>query len=345
VAEPDEAASPDGRAVTVPVLANDHDVDAGAQLAVSRVAGQPIALGGSVVIPQGTITLLADGSLRFAPTPDANGVVRFSYEVSDGLGGTATGEVAVHVVAAGQVDPPRPQTTDAAPPISPLAADPVGDPSVFANGWVDDRLIRMPIPAVDAAFVQTAVQEAQSELGASDARSGGADPRIAQVTEIRSRTIAAGLALDPTQFVQNVVRSSQQRAAFLDAVMATRHGVLSLSSDQRIATPSLFSPDPAQMVPLILAGRGAMAAPEGPADPALQLLDTPRQVAADLADRDDPARPADTHPKSLAPLLAEAMVPDTLSMPGTRPAARSFSEQLRLAAARTRPLSSPNRLP
>jgi hypothetical protein len=271
-------------------------------------------------------------------------VVRFSYEVSDGLGGTATGEVAVHVVAAGQVDPPRPRTTDAAPPISPLAVDPVGDPSVFTNGWVDDRLSRMPIPAVDAAFVQTAVQEAQSELGASEARTAGADPRITQVTEIRSRTIAAGLALDPTQFVQNVVRSSQQRAAFLDAVMATRHSVLSLSSDQRIATPSLFSPDPAQMVPLILAGHAAMAAPDGRVDPASQLLDAPI-AAADGADHDDPTRPADPHPERLASLLAEARVPDALSMPGIRPAARSFSEQLRQAAARPRPLSSPNRLP
>jgi hypothetical protein len=76
------------------VLANDTAADSGAVLTVTAVT-QPA--------PSGTVKL-TNGQVRFAPAPDFNGSVTFTYTISDGTGGTATASVEVTVSAVN--DPP-----------------------------------------------------------------------------------------------------------------------------------------------------------------------------------------------------------------------------------------------
>ncbi|WP_243395869.1 beta strand repeat-containing protein [Sphingomonas oleivorans] len=88
-------------AVTGNVLANDSDADAGAVLAVVQVSGQ--ALTGTY----GNLKLNADGSYIYTldnedPDTEAlstgqSGQDVFSYQISDGAGGTSTGQISVVV--------------------------------------------------------------------------------------------------------------------------------------------------------------------------------------------------------------------------------------------------------
>lgn len=67
--------------------ADDHDVD-GDTLTVTQVEGQPISIGVTVTVPNGTVTLTAPGILTFTPTANYSGPVSFDYTISDGNGGT-----------------------------------------------------------------------------------------------------------------------------------------------------------------------------------------------------------------------------------------------------------------
>ncbi|EJN03643.1 Ig-like domain-containing protein [Phyllobacterium sp. YR531] len=78
--------------VTFDVRTNDTDVD-GNPLTVTQINGTAIAVGGSVPVTGGTVTLGADGRLTFQPAANFNGSPSFSYTVSDGQGGTATAVV------------------------------------------------------------------------------------------------------------------------------------------------------------------------------------------------------------------------------------------------------------
>ncbi|PIW31258.1 MAG: hypothetical protein COW30_00110, partial [Rhodospirillales bacterium CG15_BIG_FIL_POST_REV_8_21_14_020_66_15] len=89
------------------VLANDTDADIATGLSVTAVNGAPGAVGVATPLPSGALlTLSADGSYiydpRGAPSFDALGegastTDSFSYEVSDGVGGTATGTVTLTI--------------------------------------------------------------------------------------------------------------------------------------------------------------------------------------------------------------------------------------------------------
>src|SRR5207244_12601266 len=69
------------------LAANDTDVD-GDPLTVTAVSGGT----------KGTVALTA-GTVTYTPTANANGTDSFSYTVSDGKGGTATGTVNVTIAA------------------------------------------------------------------------------------------------------------------------------------------------------------------------------------------------------------------------------------------------------
>ena len=62
------------------------------------MVGQPIAVGTPVVLPQGTVSLNADGTLTFTPAADFNGPVALPYTVSDGSL-TASSTITVNVAA------------------------------------------------------------------------------------------------------------------------------------------------------------------------------------------------------------------------------------------------------
>ncbi len=104
-----------GGTVTAGVLNNDTDPD-GDALTVTALNGSPGAVGTPTTLPSGAlVTLGADGSLRYDPNgafaylaPGATAVDSFTYEVSDGHGGTDTATVSVMVT--GVLDQP-PTTT------------------------------------------------------------------------------------------------------------------------------------------------------------------------------------------------------------------------------------------
>src|SRR5690606_5963118 len=74
------------------------DTFEGSNPQITAIAGQAIAPGGSVVLPEGTVTIGADGqTLTFLGIQDFSGSVGFSYTVSSG-GVTETADIALTVV-------------------------------------------------------------------------------------------------------------------------------------------------------------------------------------------------------------------------------------------------------
>lgn len=108
VAGPDTASTPQGTAVSIPVLANDSDPDAGATLSVSTV-GSP---------QHGTAAAGAGGSIAYTPAAGYCGPDTFPYTVSDGSL-TASTTVTVSVIC-----------TNQGPHAAPDTATTMGDTSV-----------------------------------------------------------------------------------------------------------------------------------------------------------------------------------------------------------------------
>jgi endonuclease G len=84
-AHADAATTDEDTPVTVDVVANDTDVD-----------GESLTLASVADATHGTVTV-ADGKAVFTPAANYNGAASFSYVVSDGQGGTATGNVSITV--------------------------------------------------------------------------------------------------------------------------------------------------------------------------------------------------------------------------------------------------------
>lgn len=97
VAVNDVASTVAGTPVTINVLANDTDVDAGAVLTVSAINGLPIVVGQTVAVPNGTVSRNADGTVTFTSAANFSGAASFLYTVSDGTV-SATATVTVTVV-------------------------------------------------------------------------------------------------------------------------------------------------------------------------------------------------------------------------------------------------------
>jgi VCBS repeat-containing protein len=68
-------------------------------LSASDVDGDPLAYAVATGPQNGTLTLNADGTYVYMPDANFNGTDGFTYTVSDGNGGTATGTVAIDVAA------------------------------------------------------------------------------------------------------------------------------------------------------------------------------------------------------------------------------------------------------
>ena len=75
-----------GASVAIPVLANDGDGD-----------GDPLAIIGLDAPAHGTVTVLPDQSIRYAPQSDFAGIDSFTYTVGDGQGGAAEASVTITV--------------------------------------------------------------------------------------------------------------------------------------------------------------------------------------------------------------------------------------------------------
>ena len=78
------------------LLSNDSDPD-GDKLTITEINGQPVSPGDTVTVPNGTVTLNADGTVTFNPDPGYNGPVEFDYTVADPTGATDTAHVTLDV--------------------------------------------------------------------------------------------------------------------------------------------------------------------------------------------------------------------------------------------------------
>ncbi|MGL4525595.1 MAG: Ig-like domain-containing protein, partial [Aestuariivirga sp.] len=94
VATNDKGSVRPGSSVTVPVLGNDTDIDGDKLTVKSATAGQ------------GSVTILADGSISYTPRPGFAGTDTITYVISDGHGGFATATVTIEVQDSGYVEQP-----------------------------------------------------------------------------------------------------------------------------------------------------------------------------------------------------------------------------------------------
>jgi concanavalin A-like lectin/glucanase superfamily protein/Big-like domain-containing protein len=88
VAQPDSATTYGTTAVVIKVLANDSDPDGNA-LTIVKVTPPP----------SGTVVLNADKTITYRPAAGFSGFVQFTYVISDGAGGLASGVVDVNVTS------------------------------------------------------------------------------------------------------------------------------------------------------------------------------------------------------------------------------------------------------
>ncbi len=83
----DSVATNEDTAVTIDVLANDSDAD-GDNLTIASVAS-----------PNNGFTSIVDNQIVYTPAANFNGIDSFSYEISDGNGGSETATVSINVAA------------------------------------------------------------------------------------------------------------------------------------------------------------------------------------------------------------------------------------------------------
>ena len=90
-----------GTPITLALLTNDKDPD-GDPLTVTSINGTPLTPGTArtITVPHGTVDVDTAGNITFAPDPDYNGSVIFSYEIGDGNGGTDSADVRITVTPA-----------------------------------------------------------------------------------------------------------------------------------------------------------------------------------------------------------------------------------------------------
>jgi hypothetical protein len=87
VAAPDSATTYINQAVIIPVTANDSDPD-----------GDPVSLLGIVTQPgAGSVVILDSGNIRYTPNPYVAGTDTFVYQIHDGHGHMASGQVTVTI--------------------------------------------------------------------------------------------------------------------------------------------------------------------------------------------------------------------------------------------------------
>lgn len=270
VANDDLGHSVDGRPVTLQILNNDSDLD-GDTLTVRTIAGITVVPGSTVPVPSGRVTLNADGTLTFTPTPGAQGIIMFPYEISDGHGGTATANVTITVDPANNMFPDPTPPVLIPLPIAPLFGEQAREPSVFIDGDTFTRVLRLPIPFHPITFVNRTVEGFQRERFLTDA-AGFSDPSLVRYGEVESRSMAAGLGMDPAVFVQPAVRASQEVSAFLGEVVDGRLTRTNLSSDRLIPTPELPLPRAGH---ILIANEGRDLSTEPVHDPALASLEKP----------------------------------------------------------------------
>lgn len=83
----------------IDLLGNDRSPD-GDSLAITHINNIAVTAGEPVVLTSGSVvTVLPDGTIRLEPAENMNGSESFSYQISDGEGGTDSAQVQIDVIA------------------------------------------------------------------------------------------------------------------------------------------------------------------------------------------------------------------------------------------------------
>jgi len=202
VTGPDVVTTIAGQPVTFDVRTNDIDPD-GDTLFVSEINGIPIAAGSPVTVAEGTFSLNSP-TLTFTPAPGYAGNPSFTYTVSDGNGGSALGAINLTVSSAlgGGSGGSSIGALDAG--LSPdfqVQPEQRSESSSF-GGYTTETEV------TPTEFVLPAVRESLKERGAMVQRMSGATS-VADVAEIRSDSLFAGLLVDPALYVLPAVEAVQ----------------------------------------------------------------------------------------------------------------------------------------
>ena len=306
----DVTSTPAGNPVTTPVLGNDRFSNSDAKVT-------------DVTPPaHGTVKINPDGSITYYPDPGYSGHDSYTYTVTSG-GKTETATVQVNVIPENPTPPSQnPGGTylpDHAPlqPLDPMARPVVRDESVYFDGGIFSDVRRLGIPLHPVVYVTPQVADSQAERERSDPMYFS-NPQAVRSQDMQSRSIGAGLGMDPALFVQHAVRASQARGELLDDIVEGRLPRLSLSSDGSIPTPEWFEPDAGHIVPNVPDGGqqqgGLQPGPQAAHD--APVTDILQQAALQDA----------------APVVAASGLPGGSAAAAAAP---SFSEQLRNAGSRS----------
>ena len=106
IANPDKYSIPNSPTI-LNILANDTDADSDT-LQIISINGNPITRGTptTILIAGGSIGVSAAGEIIFTPSGNTTDPISFQYEISDGRGGTSTGNVTLT-----NITPPKPTIT------------------------------------------------------------------------------------------------------------------------------------------------------------------------------------------------------------------------------------------
>lgn len=175
VASADTATTPSATAVTVTVLTNDTDADGDTPVLAQVIQGT----GGSA-------TANGDGTITFTPDTTFRGPATFTYNVSDGRGGTSTpGTVTVGVANAGPVAGADLASTTAPDSVTVVVlgndSDPNGDPLTVTVGAVDPAAGSAVVDG-DGAIVFTPAAGFLGDVVFDYTVSDGTDSATASVT-------------------------------------------------------------------------------------------------------------------------------------------------------------------
>jgi len=252
VAAPDSLVTSTGLAASAAVLANDTDVD-----------GDALTVTSASTPTHGTTSVAVDGSITYTPAGGYFGPDAFTYAISDGAGGTATGSVTVSVVFSN--NPPvavddtlaatedTPATLDAAANDTDadggaLVVSAVGQPSHGSTAIdADGRIVYTPAPNYHGpdAFTYTVADQ----IGATDAGAvtvtvdAANDPPVAvddtaTTTEDGSVTIA--VATNDTDIDGDVLSATAASAPDLGSVAVQGDGTIRYTSPANYSGADAF---------------------------------------------------------------------------------------------------------
>ncbi len=260
----------------------------------------------------GSVVVNADGSFTYTPDADYHGPDSFTYTLTDADGDVSTATITITVTAAELTGLPP----DFNQPESLLAGLRLG-PLAFQPGTRVNDSMRQPIPFQPAAFVTSAVEASQLERAFNDPEGNGTDIAAVSPYETRLTSETRELGFVPAVFVQSSVRQSQADAHFLDLRVSGRQGVVKLSSDERLPSLSLFQ-----------------------APPLGQTIEEIREEREQRDRRSSGDERIAAIREQAAPAIALTVAsPVAAGVIGRTVATRAFSEQLRDASARLRPLA------